>query len=96
MENVHRKPFRRVGHTMTPTAARDAAVADARRCLDTLTQAELRVAVLLVKGLRPKEVAAMRGVSVKTIHSQIACIHAKFGGLSPYGIGYELALAGVE
>lgn len=84
-----------VGHAMTPTAARDAAVADARRCLDTLTRAELRVAVLLAKGLRPKEVAVALGVSVKTVYSQVACIHAKFGGLSPYGIGYELALAGV-
>ena len=75
---------------------RDAAIADAQRCLNSLTKAEHRVAVLLAKGLRPKEVAAALGVSVKTVYSQVAQIHAKFGDLSPYGIGYELALAGVE
>lgn len=81
---------------MTSDIARDSAVTDARRCLDTLTKAELRVAVLLAKGLRPKEVAAVLNLSHRTVQKQIAGIHAKFGDVSPYGIGYELALAGVK
>ena len=86
---------RRAGHAVT-TAARKAAEADARRCWATLTPAEQRVAVLLAKGYRPKQVAAALGVGWSTVRRQIEGIHAKFGGLSPYGIGYELALAGVE
>lgn len=44
-----------------------------------LTEAEREVALLLLKGLSSKEIAAVRGVSERTIREQARAIYAKAG-----------------
>ncbi|MEZ0470779.1 helix-turn-helix transcriptional regulator [Luteimonas salinilitoris] len=43
------------------------------------TEAEREVALLLLKGLSSKEIAAVRAVSVRTIHEQARSIYSKAG-----------------
>lgn len=44
-----------------------------------LTEAEREVALLLLKGLSSREIAAVRAVSERTIHEQARAIYAKAG-----------------
>lgn len=44
-----------------------------------LTDAEREVALLLLKGLSSKQIAAVRAVSERTIHEQARSVHAKAG-----------------
>jgi DNA-binding NarL/FixJ family response regulator len=45
----------------------------------SLSQAEREVAILLVRGLSSRAVAARRGVALRTISNQIASLYAKLG-----------------
>ena len=45
----------------------------------TLSQAEREVAILLVRGLSSRAVAARRGVALRTVSNQIASLYAKLG-----------------
>jgi DNA-binding CsgD family transcriptional regulator len=53
-------------------------------CLAALTPAELAVAEATLEDLTPRQIAASRGVSERTVENQLSQIYRKLGVVSRY------------